>query len=1033
MLSCFSPAGRLLAAGAFLVLFLVTGTAFATGAPGGFLEGDSSATTRPLVTTASSAFLPDRGLFTFPAPYNTQGVRITNSGDCGGQDCVDMIYSYWRNMSNSAGSNTMYIFIGLDRNRGGQGPTLFSYDKTTDQLTEVGPMFASSSPYSWNSAEGWYFSFGMPTKVYLTSGSKLMRYDVLAKSMETVFDSTTQYPNTRITQANSSNDDDVHSATLEDSSTYAKEGCVAYKVSTQQFYFYPTTGGFDECQIDKSGRYLVIKEKLPQDSCASCDEDNLIVDLQTGVQTALLDQNGAGGHSDLGYGVQVASDNWNNYANAWRTWDLSQSPLSGGLVYHDNTWGSFAPSHISFENAQANVPLAQQYACGGAANATGTAYGNEIVCFMLDPTVAVTAEQRLVVAPVMTDVNATGGNATCPSCTAYGKDPKGNIDPTGQYFFWVSNMGGARMDAFMVKVPYQVLTGSSSGTGGSGSTDITPPVVSFTSPSASVSLSGIVAVSATATDNVGVAGVQFKLDGADLGAEMTSAPYSVNWDTSTAAAGSHTLSAVARDTAGNTSTATLAVTTFLDNLPPVISAVAASVSGSSAATVTWDTSQQANSQVAYGTTTSYGSATVLNTSMVTAHSSAIAGLAAGTTYHYHVISGNASGVQAVSADQTFTTSGSSASVTLPGSSGNWRLNSSSGATALDSSGYNHTGTLVNAPAWVPAVSSNGLSFNGSNQYVSVASTTGLDAYPLTVSTWFKTTSTSGTHGIVNKYMQGSRNGYQLFMYGGKLCAWYFRDGTDYVWDGSGCTLPVVGYNDGQWHMATFTVDASGGKLYVDGSLKASRGWNGRAGAATTTVPLVFGNYQGVSRAYFGGSLDEIRVYGSSLSAAQVTGLYASFPVAMPVAWTNIVNLTVSGGSLQKTSGCDGCEDATAISQQELASGASGYLEFTASETNTLRSAGLEQMGASVGYANMDFALHLQSGTVEVREKGVYKADTSFVSGDVFRIAVGAGVVNYYKDGTVFYTSSTPPSYPLQAAVSINSLGGTVSNAIIKTQ
>src|SRR5690242_16099805 len=147
MLLRFGLVGRLLAAGAFLVLSIVINTARATAAPGGFLESDTTATTvRSLLTTASSNFLPQRGLFTFPAPYNTQGIRVTNSTDCGGQDCVDMIYSYWRNMSNSAGSNTMYIFIGLDRNRGGQGPTLFSYDKTTDQLTEVGPLFPSSSP-----------------------------------------------------------------------------------------------------------------------------------------------------------------------------------------------------------------------------------------------------------------------------------------------------------------------------------------------------------------------------------------------------------------------------------------------------------------------------------------------------------------------------------------------------------------------------------------------------------------------------------------------------------------------------------------------------------------------------------------------------------------------------------------------------------------------------------------------------------------------------------------------------------------------
>src|SRR5262249_1179591 len=119
---------RLLALAALsLSPFLSTAQAATTPAPGGFMESDTVTVSRTLLNpTTITGFLPQRGLFTFPAPYNTQGLRITNATDCGGQDCVDMTYSYWRNMSNSAGSNTMYIFVGLDRARGGQGPTLFS-------------------------------------------------------------------------------------------------------------------------------------------------------------------------------------------------------------------------------------------------------------------------------------------------------------------------------------------------------------------------------------------------------------------------------------------------------------------------------------------------------------------------------------------------------------------------------------------------------------------------------------------------------------------------------------------------------------------------------------------------------------------------------------------------------------------------------------------------------------------------------------------------------------------------------------------
>jgi hypothetical protein len=85
--------------------------------------------------------------------------------------------------------------------------------------------------------------------------------------------------------------------------------------------------------------------------------------------------------------------------------------------------------------------------------------------------------------------------------------------------------------------------------------DTTPPTVSLTAPAAGATVSGsAVQVAAGASDNVGVAGVQFKLDGANLGSEVTSPPYSLSWNTGTAANGSHTLTALARDEAGNTTT-----------------------------------------------------------------------------------------------------------------------------------------------------------------------------------------------------------------------------------------------------------------------------------------------------------------------------------------------------------------------------------------------------------------------------------------------------------------------------------------------
>src|SRR4029453_8639147 len=111
--------------------------------------------------------------------------------------------------------------------------------------------------------------------------------------------------------------------------------------------------------------------------------------------------------------------------------------------------------------------------------------------------------------------------------------------------------------------------------------DTTPPTISITAPASGTVAGVAVRGPAAAADNVGVAGVQFKLDGVNLGAEDTVSPYSVTWNSKTAANGSHTLTALARDAAGNTNTSTpvsVTVNNPADTTPPTVS-ITAPVSG----------------------------------------------------------------------------------------------------------------------------------------------------------------------------------------------------------------------------------------------------------------------------------------------------------------------------------------------------------------------------------------------------------------------------------------------------------------------
>ncbi|MBI4423667.1 MAG: hypothetical protein HY554_08070 [Elusimicrobia bacterium] len=184
--------------------------------------------------------------------------------------------------------------------------------------------------------------------------------------------------------------------------------------------------------------------------------------------------------------------------------------------------------------------------------------------------------------------------------------------------------------------------------------DTTPPAVSMTAPAAGALIAGSVPVSATASDDVAVAGVQFKLDGANLGAEDTAAPFTAPWSSAQAADGAHTLTAVARDAAGNAATSA-AVPVTVDNRAPAISGVAASQLSSTTAVVSWTTDEPSDSQADYGATSAYGASSALAPAPVTSHSVALSGLSAGTLYHFRARSKDAAGNAALSGDFAFAT------------------------------------------------------------------------------------------------------------------------------------------------------------------------------------------------------------------------------------------------------------------------------------------------------------------------------------------------------------------------------------------
>ncbi|MFB0554829.1 MAG: S8 family serine peptidase [Phycisphaerae bacterium] len=93
-----------------------------------------------------------------------------------------------------------------------------------------------------------------------------------------------------------------------------------------------------------------------------------------------------------------------------------------------------------------------------------------------------------------------------------------------------------------------------------------PPEVYITNPAKDATVFGTIIIEAYASDDNGVNQVEFLVDGVSIGVDTTS-PYSVSWDTSTVADGSHTIEAIATDTVAQTASDSISVT--VDNEPSV--------------------------------------------------------------------------------------------------------------------------------------------------------------------------------------------------------------------------------------------------------------------------------------------------------------------------------------------------------------------------------------------------------------------------------------------------------------------------------
>jgi chitodextrinase len=369
------------------------------------------------------------------------------------------------------------------------------------------------------------------------------------------------------------------------------------------------------------------------------------------------------------------------------------------------------------------------------------------------------------------------------------------------------------------------------------------------------------------TDNVGVVKYTVYRNGGLVGS-VTSTSFN---DTGLAAGTTYSYSVAAQDAAGNVSAQSSPVSVATQAPPPpdtqapsVPTNLAGTAVSSSQINLTWTASTD---NVGVAKYTVYRNGSVAGT--VTTTNFNDAGLTAATAYSYSVAAQDAAGNMSAQSASVSVTTQPPPIVTLPsGLMAYWSFNESAGATAADGSGNNNTATLVNNPARVAGKTGNALSFNGTNNRLSVPNSTSLNVSGngLTIAMWVNPQSTGRDATLIGKFWGTSMSSpyyqYGIELVGGNQPYLDIGKSTGLSYVSMGSTLP---YN--QWSYLAITFNGTQVNFYVNGTLVRTRSMSASITARTSTMNI--GSDVSPSQ-FYKGAIDEVRIYNRALSASEIT-------------------------------------------------------------------------------------------------------------------------------------------------------------------
>lgn len=373
--------------------------------------------------------LPAKGYSFIDPTFGTSILRVTDAGD--GAD-NHQSYSYWPSLNKN--SSLLYI------SSVGGNPTLYDFDTTAFSISNKRAMFQSNPPGGEaSSAEDAIWSGKQNNVMLCHTSQKLWKYDVSTNQYALIHDFAAAYPNIFLWQMSRSVNDSVFAFTYKDNVTYNVVGYITYKIAGNQTDT-AQMPGLDEVQLDKSGKYLVIKTGNAGGPSAIEVE---VLNLNTKVKQSLTDGSPdfAPGHSDNGTGFVIGADNWNNmytYRN------LAAPHAHYPVIDFANDWT--LGNHVSMLCDNESWMLMSTFVASTLPSSG--IFKDEIFQFSTDGTKKV---RRLA--------HTHSNYLNQSSADKYWSSPRANISRDGKYAVFTSNWGStARRDVFVLKIPSPVTT-----------------------------------------------------------------------------------------------------------------------------------------------------------------------------------------------------------------------------------------------------------------------------------------------------------------------------------------------------------------------------------------------------------------------------------------------------------------------------------------------------------------------------------------------------------------------------------------------